>query len=224
MVYAKYENYYIREEELLIVLAGADVSTWVSITSEDRDSILDVTKEDIYRILANLYKKSYVEWEDESVLIQEPVNSLVKVLKNAKGCLSIEGEEEKIELRLCYYTDEKIAVLEKSKAEREMLRFSLWEPEVFMDFLWEIGIFPEVEFETNKEEKSSECLKVLDEKDRMIRGQIALRDLTSGMVKSAMKIEEEGMDVYVIIEEGDEKTEELYQKTKCQDVILKWIK
>lgn len=207
MGYGEYESYFVREEEMNLILAGAGVTKWYGLTSGSRvlrEKVM-VTKEDVYRILAGLYQKEYIEWENGAVRFLEPVNTMVVVLKNAKHFIQIESGQQEGFLKGCYFSRGKIVLLEKSILETDMLKFSLWEEKDFLAYLWETGIFPEEE-------------GVLDNSNSLV-----LKNIESGIEEAQIVLTEEGIFPYMTIGNGLENKKYLYQKEVCEDIIKNWF-
>ena len=62
------ESIYMTEEELLVLLAGKGKRYWYGIDSrEEEEQRNPFKKEDLYRILGDLYQKEYVEWDQNMV-------------------------------------------------------------------------------------------------------------------------------------------------------------
>ena len=171
MDYGEYESCYIREEELWLLLAGGGVEQCYLPAggfSEDRaDQTEDgaeseevpgqtggsrrsrgpgaMSGEDVYRILAGLYKKSYIEWENGAVRLQEPALSLAELIRDARWCLQMEMETENPEIpaiKGCYGRAGRRVLLERSPRESETLRFSLWKEDVLLAHLREVDLLP----------------------------------------------------------------------------------
>ncbi|HCT91644.1 MAG TPA: hypothetical protein DF613_09755 [Lachnospiraceae bacterium] len=161
MGYGEYESYYIREEELLLLLAGQGMTgCCLPAGTDTREAENDAreteaaasaeseinSREDVYRILAGLYKKSYIEWEGDAVRLLEPAASLVRLIRDAGWCLQIEGDADNADgptVKGCYGAGSRRVLLETSPMETGMLRFSLWKAEDLLEHLWEAGLFPE---------------------------------------------------------------------------------
>jgi hypothetical protein len=205
MAYGEYESYYIKEEELKMLLAGLGMQQWYGLTSNSRrKQEKEKNKEDIFRLLTSLYQKEYIEWSNEKVEILEPVASLVMILKKAHHCIQIEVSGENDFLLGCYAAPEGIILLEKSQREPDMLRFSQWEETGFVEHLKECGIFPEIETFVGK---------VI----------FSLRESHSGLEEARMTIAEEGLYPFLFLWEGFEAEKKEYQQQECEKLLRGWI-
>lgn len=216
MAYGEYESYFIKEEELYLVLAGAGLTSWYGLTADHRretDETL-VTTEDVNRILASLYQKNFVEWTGGMVNVLEPLSTLTEIIKRSKWCLQIEMPDSDVPLRGCYSYDDKVVMMEKSRWEQEILRFSIWEQESFIQYLWETGVFPEEEIEEDAQmEGVSEVTKSI----------VSLREKNTGLENSRMVVTEAGVFPYMSLWEDFEMKKQPYNRAQCKETLVAWL-
>lgn len=212
MAYEANERYYIKECELMLLLAGAGVSGFYGIVSDvhKKSDSTAPEQEEIYRILAGLYQKSYVEWEEKAVRILEPVNTMICILKDSKHCMIIKFDTD-FEQKCCYFSHDKVVMFEKVHQEKEMLRFSLWDENDFLSYLWEMELFPNEEME--QQEKESLMLP------EIAKGEFILFDNQTGKEKERVSIVEEGVFSYILY--NDKK--QLYMKEQCETLLTTWF-
>ena len=129
------ESYYIEGRELELLLAGVKMKAWYGLSLRPDGGEDSVTREDIHRILAGLYQKGYVSWDDEVIRMQEPVSDLVRILKEADSCMRIEWNREEEPLLMIYRAGDRFALLEESRINPMSYRFRIWDRETLSRFL-----------------------------------------------------------------------------------------
>lgn len=210
MGYAEYENYYINEEGLKLVLAGIGVESLYGFSkTEDQD---EVTKEDVNKLLAYLYQEGYVTWEEGNIRLLEPLNSLAEILVKAVNCIMIEREESS---KVCYCGGDKVLVTEWGNQDQDKLRFSIWESPEFMESLWDAEVFPEEELDDAPD---------LKEEVHNIQTVFTLADKKTGQTKCIMKVFEEGIFTYISITEDTEESISLYNREQMENILGNWFR
>lgn len=281
MGYGEYESYYIRENELMLLLAGQGMTGcclpggtgsglaehngtdgWPAET-DDMDLGMAGTdtaegrpapegginsREDVYRILADLYKKSYIEWEGDAVGLLEPAGSLVRLIRDARWCLQIEGDAQDADgpaVKGCYGRGGRRALLGASPLEAGMLRFSLWDDEELLEHLWEAGLFPEDAFgedgfpedsfggdgpsaeDVPERLLSDEILAEVSEEEfrrtQQPRCTVSLRDKTTGEEAASLTVTDQGVFTWIVLQEDGGITRHLYRKEHCKDILRGWF-
>lgn len=211
MDYVEFENYYINENALQLMLAGVGLKEWYGFGNGQADRVY--TKEEIHKLLIQLYQQEYIDWEEGNIRLKGRLKSAVMIIKNAPACLTIKtGEVE----RICYFSNGKILMLEKGMQDSNKLRFSLWEEESYMKYLWTMNIFPEEEF---VESDLGDWAKDKEE----IKAVFTLRKCGTGETIEEMKVSEAGIFTYITVKDRDTKKAVLYCKKHCEDMLLKWF-
>ena len=129
------ESYYIEGRELELLLAGASMKSWFGLSLRAEGEGDSLTQEDIHRILAGLYQKGYVSWDQKVIRLQKPVSDLVRILKDADSCIKIEWNREEEPLLLIYRDGDRSALLEESRTDSRSYRFRIWDRETLSRFL-----------------------------------------------------------------------------------------
>lgn len=205
MAYGDYETYYIKEEELKLLLAGIGMTKWYGLSSgRRRGQEKEKSKEELYALLLSLYQKGYIEWKQEGVQLLWPVSQVAEILKKASGCVQVKaGGEEGILMGL-YYATEGFVLLEVSQREPGMLRFSLWEEEELMTHFEEIGLFPE---------EGAFVEKIC----------FSFRDKETGMEEARLVMEEDEIFTCMTWQEGFETNKKVYQQQECEALLRGWF-
>lgn len=210
MGYAEYENYYIKEEALKLVLAGIGVESFYGFSkTEDQN---EITKEDVHKSLAYLYQEGYVTWEEGNIKLLEPLNSLAGIMVKAVNCIMIEREDS---LKVCYCNADKVLVTEGGNHDHGKLRFSIWESPTFMESLWETEVFPQEELEDAPGPK---------EETRSIQTVFTLADKKTGQMKCTMKVFEEGIFTYISLTEDTDESISIYNREQMENILGNWFR
>lgn len=142
MDYVSYESYYIKDEELHVLLAGIGKCTWYGLTdTQTHEPIKNI--DDIHRILAGLYQKEYITWAMDKVVILEPIYSMIQVMLHAKVCMNARIMNNRIPLRCHYFYRDQVLFMERSQRENNMLRLTMIGYREWMDLLFQESYFPE---------------------------------------------------------------------------------
>ena len=210
MDYAGHEKYYIKEDALLFILAAIGIEDWYQFS--DIKCQEKASKEEINKLLARLYQESYVTWENGTIRLLEPLNTLAYIVKNSHYCVSIRMERLSY---YCYCFKNKVLVIEPGKQDYDKLRFSIWEKAHFVEYLWSLGIFPEEELEIQEDEMwmnevHTKAILTLSEKDLSKQ-------------KCEMTVSETGIFTYITVAEGTNTWKKLYCRQYCRDTIEKWL-
>ncbi|MDO4555395.1 MAG: hypothetical protein Q4B70_09650 [Lachnospiraceae bacterium] len=227
MAYADYECYFIKEEEMAVLLAGAGVKQWYGLTSKGQSTEEKTPQqEDLFRIMNSLYQKNYVDWEGDTINILFPAGEAVTRIKNAVSLIQMEVKEEESK-SLAYIADRKVLWLEQSQREPAMLKFSLWEAKDWLENLTEIGLLPKEEPET---EEWNENRETGEEKDNSIssddvteRGRMLLLNPDNGQQKAALIIEDQGIDTYMRILRSLLESRKPYRKKQWEEIMADWM-
>lgn len=140
MDYVTYESYYIKDEELHVLLAGSGKRTWYGLAqTESHDQIKKIS--DIHTILAGLYQKEYISFEMDKVVIQEPMYSMIQVLLYAEVCIN--ARSDRIPMRCHYIYKDQVLFVERSQREQNMLRLTMICCKEWLELLFQESYFPE---------------------------------------------------------------------------------
>ena len=129
------ESYYIEGKELELLLAGVKMKAWYGLSLRPAEGEDPVTREDIHRILAGLYQKGYVSWDENVIRMQKPVSDLIRIMKDADSCIRIEWNREEEPLLMIYRSGDRSALLEESRVNPMSYRFRIWDRETLSRFL-----------------------------------------------------------------------------------------
>lgn len=199
-----YESYYIKGDELAFLLAGKKTEKFWGIDLFKQE----VTKEELYRIMADLYKKDYIEWEDNYVVIKEPWKQIVQILSRATGCLQIQHEDDS---KLFYFKENKIVLTEQSFRDLQTFKVTIFSKEEFIEYLWEEDFWP-------KEEMDAVCYEDenLDEMGAEVKTVFSFRNAKNGQLLEELTLQEKGILPVTVVKDKERR----YEKEWCQNWIL----
>lgn len=203
MDYVSYESYYIKDEELHILLAGIGKKTWYGLAQTGSSDPIEKT-EDIHRILAGLYQKEYITWEMDRVVILEPVYSMLQVLLYAKVCINARIMSERGPLRCHYFYGDQVLFMERSQREQNMLRMTMLCRKDWLKILVQESYFPENIWDRDGEMPF--CSSVLESEESLLENCMESGiyagfekvDINSGKVTERLFIREQDF-VYTLL-------------------------
>lgn len=210
------ESIYMTEEELLVLLAGKGKRYWYGIDSrEEEEQRNPFKKEDLYRILGDLYQKEYVEWDQNMVKINESMDPMMQVLIGAECCVRAENEKDK---RIYYFDSSGIVMMEKSQRENGMLRLTLLEKAEFFISLREAEFLPEDSLEPESEQE------IVKQKEEMTeKAFLQLIKMDGEKQLDAMKIMEAGITTFISQESGTTTRVIPYETEWLQKQLSRWM-
>lgn len=144
-------SYYIREGEFYFLMAALGQKNFYGVSSYEAGMEKDWNqREQIHRILVDLYQKQYVEWQGDQIRIREPMAGLLKKVASAKTALWVEKEEK---IWCGYEVESGYVFVEKGQHEKEMIKLTPVEAEDIVDYeeLWEDAVIKRIEVSTGKE-------------------------------------------------------------------------
>lgn len=210
-----FETYYIKEKELFLLLAGKGMEHFYGIaTCSVKGKMSIPNKEQIHELLAGLYQKNYIEWEDQMVVIKEPINQYVEGIMGASVCMIVEEKEKTKPVSVFYFSKNGIILLESSMQQNEMLRLTSLKEDEFLNVLWELDCFPEEELLLESEEDSDHGWKEKTE--------FTLRAVSDGRQIEKLIIREKGIFTQLIRKNEQENIKFSYKKEMCRDIFREW--
>lgn len=135
------EYIYLNETELTAMLAAVGVPAWYGPAAENAVRIQ--TREDVNRILAELYLKEVLDWDEENAVISGMAGDAVGIIKNADVCI-LTGQQHEQELEYIYPSDGRLVQIAVSLREEKKLRLTVLSFEEWMEKLEEKTFFPEI--------------------------------------------------------------------------------
>lgn len=209
---AAYEGYYFLEAEWKLLLASAGITRWYGLCSENPGYVPD--EAECNRILANLYQKDIIDWEDGGIAINRPFSKFFSTLRGSRECITIKGKGE-IPVRCCYIGETDVVVTEKSQRERDMLCAFCMAKDEFVCFVLEYAeIYPEG---ICREEEGTDFLSGEPELT------LELRSSTDGKEKERLMLQEHGLQTYLIWEKGGEAGQLCFRRSLLEQYIKGWL-
>lgn len=207
----EYESYYLKETEWKLLLAGIGITAWFGLDSGKTET--EKKEEEIHRILAGLYQKEVIDWENEAAVIRKPFAAIFDTLQKSRFCITIQRRKAGEPVRCCYIGETDVIVTEKSQREEEaicvfllakdaFLLFALENPEVSEGIFWESG---EEEFAAGEDVVSFQ-----------------LRNCRSGEMKSEMILRESGLQTFLVVKKED--TARIpYRLDELEERLRRWL-
>ena len=176
------------------------------------------TKEELFQILIRLYQKKYVEWENHTVKILEPIASMIQILKDADYC--VVGTNYGTTQDSIYYLSEYgILFLERSSREEGMFRFTWISHGEWVSHIWEIF---ELYIEDVPRDNSQETdVPELENMDKIVS--FTLHSTKDGKEKEKITILENGIFQYVQLWNNEKEEIFPYEKNWCICQFEKWM-
>lgn len=149
MDYVTYESYYLTHDEMNFLLAGKGKKYWFGYIGSGRRDIW--TTDEVYKTTVDLYRKGFIRCEKGKVYVVEPMETLVKTVKEAKICIlgRVLGRDLQVQ---CYYVHEgKVVLMERGKTRQDTIRLTLLDKEECLKLFYEEQFFPESVVEETEE-------------------------------------------------------------------------
>lgn len=197
------ENHYMKIEEVNLLLAGLNITSFFGI-AVNHDVI--PKKENVNRILISLYQKDIIDWEQEQIVVKQPYSDILYVLSKSRKCVVLQGESEEHSSRCCYFHEDKIVVAEKSQREEDMLCMALLS---WNDWIAYIEEYIQIE------------RAYLNE---MVKVSLELRDSRTGEKEGMLLIREHGLDTVLIRKNEMEETAISYTGDVLRREVENWLR
>ncbi len=152
------EIYYLKEAEVKLLLAGLGIKRWYGFFSEEAAGRMP--PEAFHRVLAGLYQKGVVAWEQGDALVRQPYARMLAAMLKEKRCITMQVAGCTHPLRCCYIAGPEVVVMQKSQREHATVGLSEMSAENWLGLAGEItDSLPEdacLEFSCRNSE-SGEC-------------------------------------------------------------------
>ncbi len=188
----EYESYYLKEAEWKLLLAGIGITAWYGLDSGGTET--EKMKEDVHRILAGLYQKEVIDWENGSVVIRQPFAAMFDSLRKSRFCITIRRWKSGDPVRCCYIGETDVIVTEKSQREEEAICLFLLAKNAFLLFALENPEVSEGIFGGSGEEEFASGEDVVS---------FQLRNCRSGEMKCELILQESGLQTFLVVKKED---------------------
>ncbi|KAI4451785.1 hypothetical protein C823_006345 [Eubacterium plexicaudatum ASF492] len=112
-----YDIYYIKEEQLKLLLAGLGQTEWYGLFSDAH-----VSERPLNVMLADLYQNGVVDWDGEGVIVRQPYADMLSVMLEKKTCVTLQTAGCKTAyVRCCYFSDTSAVLTVKSQREAKTI-------------------------------------------------------------------------------------------------------
>lgn len=221
----EYECYFLKEEELALLLAGLGIQKLCGLFSEHIP--VQLTNEERNRIMVQLYQKEMVDWEQQEIIVKKPLADMLTILVHSQRCITVYGTLGRKSIRCCYIANHQVVMIEKSQREKNTLRLSQFSKTEWIQLIRELADVSESVLEPNEDGRTQiskswlqNPLDYLENKDV----HLVLSMGSSRMVEEYRRliIQESGLSTYIIMQNKDSCRVELYQKEVFGNIIERW--
>lgn len=116
-----HDIYYIKEEQLKLLLAGLGQAEWYGLFSD-----VHVTENSLNVTLAKLYQNAVVDWDGEGVKVRQPYADMLSVMLEKKTCVTWQvSDSATAYVRCCYLSDTRVVLTVKSQREEQTIGMAL---------------------------------------------------------------------------------------------------
>lgn len=220
----EYESYYIKQEELKILLAGAGITSWYGLWG--REEACTAARQN--RIVTELYRKGFVEFKENSVLVKKPVSTMLSVLTAGKECIVVTPGNPQYPVRCCYFSGDSVVLMEKSQRERDTVCLFLLTRAEWMQLLEsEIGLMEEllpqedVSCDTawlTWDRTDTECLK-----EPSVQWVFTFRSSRKEAVYARLLIQKQGLSSYIVRQDAKESWAVYYSGKLLRAYLEEWL-
>lgn len=215
------ESYYFEDEELYVLLAGFGKSKWYGFGNH-RNEKQTWTINDIFTVLAKLYQKNVVTWENGKVVVIEPFNSIMQILSNSAVCITVKKEESITPALDCYFHRGCAVIIERSQRQEKMLKVMYLFSQDICCYLQEEKYIPVAlpeESSINMENRTS-----YEKVKGIIYSIFEKRCVDNGILMEKLIVKEAGSETFFELQkEGRIRYFPACLK-KWQDILEEWIK
>lgn len=202
---------YLKEIELNALLVAAGVCRWYGPGSEAPDTLDD--REDLHRIMAELYRKGVLDWDGDAAVISEPAGTVIRTIRDSKACILTGTHDGESGLTYVYISRDTTVQLMASSNDGELLKAAVMQFREWIDQLEETGFFPGTIGETPE---------MPDTEPRDICSVMELRDMNSGRLMQQLHAEDKGTYGILYLTEGIRQNAYLSTRSEYERIIRDW--
>lgn len=207
----EYESYYFKELEWKFLLAGIGITAWYGFGSERNET--EKTEIDMHRILADLYQKHIIDWENGSVVIIQPFSAVFSTLQKSRFCITIRKQKAGESVRCCYVGEKDVIVTEKSQREEEAICIFSLSKETFLLFALEDLEISEGIFEETERENFGDGENIMS---------FQLQNSRNGKLNCELILRESGLQTFLIVKKEDTVWMP-YRLSELKERLRKWL-
>lgn len=203
MDFVEFESYYMKEEEVNLLLAGLDVPYIYGIASDTISGPLP--QEKVNYILIALYQKDVIDWEAGNIVVKQPFSDILAVMSESRKCVVISGGSGEYAIRCCYVMEDKVVITEKSQREEGMLSISYF---TFQEWITYIDGYAFAE-------------KMFSDENRKVL--LELKNTRTGKESGSIAILETGLHTYLVQKFGLKEEKIPYEKENLKQRLKEWL-
>ena len=226
------EIIYITYDEFYLLLAAAGRKEIYSIDSFSGTPVPE-TKEEIYPIITELYKKGLFEWEDGKVSASEAFRPVFIALRDAAWCMISAVTDDAESFTAAYFSGDTVMNIRRSQRDTDTLAISFETSGEMIERFGEDGIFPDP-IQTPARGgglKPQERYMAIDEsrkladllKDDQVRYAAELRSANDGLLKERMIVYDKGLYSVIYRQESSNCRYYLCEKEIWEKMIRSWM-
>lgn len=213
MGYVTYESYYLRDIELQILLAGNGKSRWYGFIQNRKNR--DWNIREVYQALIGLYRKGFITWDEERIVVAEPIQTIAEIVGEADICVISKVLKKDLPTHSFYIHKKRVVLLERGQTQKDSLSLTLLGEEEWMELLFEEGYFPEqAEVQTRRRRKREEY---------SAHAMLERVKTENGRATGSIIVEERGLSVILSIREGKTMRDIPCERSACLEILRKWI-
>ena len=201
---------YLKEIELNALLCAAGVERWYGPGSDSTDTLKD--REDLHRIMAELYRKGVLDWEDKTALITDPAGSIVRTIRDSAVCILTGTRDNESGLSYVYVAGDTAAQIMTSDNDEDMLKAAVMTFDGWLDRLEE-GFFPEL---------IGDAPEMPDTEPGEVYSVMEVRDMRSGELKGQLHAEDRGTYGMLYLSAGGRQDAFLCVRDEYEKIIRDW--
>lgn len=206
----------LKEEEWDLLLAGEGAQTWYGIASQDGIR----SKTEIYRTLADLYQKGYVDWPEKKVCIKEPVKSMITIAGKAKYCMIVTKESESTSY---YFFEGKVLKVFRDRRQPKRMCCTLFTKEELLKYLEEEGYLGTKGADLPETENGNIAFLLKEKKYLEEISRFSFVSVGSGKQLESFEIGKAGIFTFISLKNLCEKKIP-YQKEWCIGKLNEWMR
>ena len=118
-----YEMYYIKEDQLKLLLKGLGQDMWYGLFSKAAQSSRSVQERNsaVNGMLADMYQNSVIDWEGAGIAVCQPYAAMIAAMLERKICVTIHMTGDESHVRCCYLSKEFVVLTRKSQREADTI-------------------------------------------------------------------------------------------------------
>lgn len=216
MDYQATETIILNDEEFVLLIAAAGISSWYGI---DIGRKTDFVRDEgaVNRTMAELYRKGIIDWGEEKAAISEEMKSILNVLRRASVCITCTNEKMPQLVSGSYCSNGDVVMIERGVTGDSEIKLTMMQSDEWVSYFEQGSFFPNV-IEPPQDISADDLFL---EKDDMIT-EFEVREIPSGKLLEQVMLFDCGVYGMIIDNGINNSFRQLFSPEAIKSIMHSW--